>query len=619
MNIHLQAPSVLTRRDTPPAQIIEQAASRYGVHPLLAELALARGLDPALIWPSLRSLPDPTRLPDLNRGVERILHALAKGQVIAGVFDHDADGCTSGAVLYHAMVDHFGMLPMNLHIVTSHKLKEGYGLSAAVADRILALSPRPALVITADQGSSDEAQIRRLREAGIETIVTDHHHVPSEGPPASAVATINPSRLDSEYEDKAIAGVGVMWLVMSAVRNRLEQLNRVPRLPPNLRHLLDFVAVGTVADAVSLASPMNRWFVQQGIPLIQAQTRPCWAVMPLIAEAALQGGMTARDIAFEIGPRINAQGRMDDACEGIRFLIARDLANAKTQLTLLEANNALRKEVERALVTDAIQVASGEVQAGRAGLTLFLENGSPAVHGIVASRIVDRFHRPTICLSPAPGSTQMLTGSIRSVEGFDVRQALEDIHQAHPTLLAGFGGHAAAAGLKIDARNWVTLAGLWDERVRTGQLSQVKTVYVDRDLDAPPSLSLAKQLVALEPMGRGFEPPVFTATVEVVEVKVFKEAHLCLTLKWPGHQELVRAMWFNKAAQFERMAPSYEPGNPQLQVSMGFEVKASAFRGVVRCDVIIVDVVAVTKMGTPSELDACAMQPRGAAQWPSLD
>lgn len=597
-----EAKSRLVHRERPAPDAIAEAVKRLNIHPLLVELALMRNLDPALLWPSARDLPDPRLLPDVDVALERVVRAVKDHEVIAGVFDHDADGCTSGAVLYHAMTDHFGVLPQHLHIITSHKIKEGYGLSAKVADRILALQPRPALVITADQGSSDEEQIRRLREHGIETVVTDHHHVPVEGPPASAVATVNPSRLDSAYPDKAIAGVGVMWLFMSLLRNRMAERNLVPNLPRNLRHLLDFVAVGTVADAASLASPVNRWFVQEGIQLMQERRRPCWRVMPQINDAMLRGGLTASDIGFNIAPRINAQGRMDDACEGIRFLTARDDTTARTLLAQLEHNNKARRELESSLVACAIEIAEEAVVAGRAGLTVYLPDGSPSVHGIVASRIVDRYHRPTICLSPMPGVPGMLTGSIRSVEGFHVRLALDEIDQAHPGLLLGFGGHAAAAGLKLQESNWAALAEAWDETVRKAQLSPERLVPVDLELETPPTVDLARQLLTLEPLGRGFENPLFLATVEVEAVNVFKDVHLGLTVKWPDRNETLKAVWFNKAARFHAMAPAFNPSRPKLLVSICFELSLSSFRNQVRCDLIIRDVIAVNR-STTSNLD----------------
>ena len=350
-----------------------------------------------------------------------------------------------------------------MHVLTSHKLTEGYGLSDPVADRILALSPRPSLCITADQGSADEPRIARLRQAGIETVVTDHHAIPADGIPPSAVATVNPGRADSVFPDTAIAGVGVMWLVMSAVRHELVRRGLIPRSTPLLRHLLDLVAVGTVADAVSLASPANRWFVQQGLPLIAAGKRPCWQVLPEIAECALKGGLTARDIAFGIGPLINAQGRMADAREGILFLISTDPARAAPLAAQLRANNQARRATEQALLAEAMTLAREQVAAGRAGLAIHLANGSPAVHGIVASRLVDRYQRPVICLSPAPAGDGELRGSVRTVPGFDVLAALQAMQKQHPRLLRSFGGHKAAAGLRLAVGQLAGLEQAWHE------------------------------------------------------------------------------------------------------------------------------------------------------------
>lgn len=580
-----------------------------GLAPRLARLAAARGLDPSAVWPSQAQLPNPLKLPDIVPAVDRIVQAVRDGEVIVGAFDHDCDGVSSGAVLWHALTQ-MGVPSERLHLVTSHKLLEGYGLSDQVVDRILALNPRPTLCITADQGSADAPRIARLAAEGISTIVTDHHGMPADGPPAAAVAVVNPCREDSDFPDRAIAGVGVMWLVMNVVRSALIKRGLLAADAPMLRELLDLVAVGTVADAVSLASPVNRWIVQHGLPLIERAERPCWRVAPQVAEAKAKGGMTARDIAFGLGPLLNAQGRMSDAREGILFLTAQDEREAGALLGQLQANNEARKVLERGLVAVAAELADAEVVAGAAGLTLMLVDGSPSVQGIVASRIVDRHHRPTICLSPSPTEPGIVTGSVRSVPGFDVRQALARIDSEAPGLLLGFGGHAAAAGLRLEAKRWPELSSRFAAVVAESGLDTRPAIEVDGRLTERPDWDLVEQLLSLEPYGRGFPAPVFEASVDVVRVEIYKEAHVCLTLRWPNDNAPVRAMWFNAASRWRAMSPtSTGDAACNLRAHLVFEISPSAFRGERRLELAVADVRSVLEL-QPREPAASDLQPR---------
>lgn len=580
-----------------------------GLSSRLARLAAARGLEPAAVWPAQGELPSPGLLPDIIPAVERIVRAVRDSEIVVGAFDHDADGVSSGAVLWHALTE-MGVPRERLHLVTSHKLLEGYGLSDKVVDRILALSPRPSLCITADQGSADAPRIARLAAEGIATIVTDHHGMPAEGPPAAAVAVVNPCREDSDFPDRAIAGVGVMWLVMSAVRAALVRAQLLPSDAPMLRHLLDLVAVGTVADAVSLGSPVNRWIVQRGLPLIEQATRPCWRVAPQVAEATAKGGMTARDIAFGLGPLLNAQGRMSDAREGILFLTAQDEREAGALLAQLQANNEARKVLERGLVAVAAELADAEVVGGAAGLTLMLVDGSPSVQGIVASRIVDRHHRPTICLSPSPTEPGIVSGSVRSVPGFDVRQALARIDAEAPGLLLGFGGHAAAAGLRLEAKRWTELSSRFAAVVAESSLDTRPAIEVDGRLTERPDWDLVEQLLSLEPFGRGFPAPVFEASVDVVRVEIYKEAHVCLTLRWPNDNAPMRAMWFNAASRWRAMSPtSTGDAACNLRAHLVFEISPSAFRGERRLELTVADVRAVLELQA-REPAASDLQPR---------
>lgn len=602
MNDPLPRPRRLQRRPLDEAAVAAHVSG--GLPAPLARLAAARKLAPEAVRPCASTLPSPQTLPDIGPAVMRICDAIQNGETLVGCFDHDVDGVTSGAVLWLALTGSFGVDPARLHVLTSHKLTEGYGLSDPVVERILALAPAPTLCITADQGSADEPRIARLHRAGIQTVVTDHHAIPASGIPPSALATVNPGRADSRFPDPAIAGVGVMWLVMSAVRHELVRRGHIPRSTPLLRHLLDLVAVGTIADAVSLASPSNRWFVQQGLPLIAAGRRVCWQVLPEIAESALKGGLTARDIAFGIGPLINAQGRMADAREGILFLISSDRARAAALAAQLRENNQARRQTEQALVAEAMRLAQDQVAQGLAGLTLHLVNGSPAVHGIVASRLVDRYQRPVICLSPSPTQAGELTGSIRTVPAFDALAGLHALHARHPELLRSFGGHKAAAGLRIAVADLDTLRQGWHEAVQAAHLASDPPILVDGFMQQPPHWPLVQLVNSMEPFGRGFESPVFETRAQVLQVQVFQQRHVCLTLQWPGHSARVRAMWFGNADRYARLAGDGPDAGCGRLAHMAVQLAPSVFRGQARCELTIVELVAM--LAADADADAKA-------------
>ena len=293
----------------------EQMAKDQGIHPLVARILAARPYPndisvTEMLTPSLKCLDHPMQLADMDIASERFANAIINQECIGLETDHDCDGQTSHAVLYYTLVNHFAYPKHLIKSYIGHRLTEGYGLSDSVASRILQDSPRANLVITADNGSSDEPRIKLLKDAGIDTIVTDHHQLPVEGPPASAIACLNPTRDDCSYNDKYIAGCMVAWLLVAATRQRLIDKKYLPESAPKLLDTLDFVAVGTIADCVSIAkSKNNRAIVSYGLKLIEQAIKPCWrAIKPL-----LQGKVSSEDLGFVIGPLLNSDGRLSTA------------------------------------------------------------------------------------------------------------------------------------------------------------------------------------------------------------------------------------------------------------------------------------------------------------------
>jgi len=340
----------------------------------------------------LSDIEDPSSIPDMEIAVRRIVNAIKKEEKIVLVCDHDMDGTGSAAVLWTALIDFFKVSPSLVNVVTSHRLTEGYGITEPVAQRIIDI--KPSLVISADKGSSDEPRINKIAEAGIDVIVTDHHEIGTNGPPQSAIAVVNPIRSDSNY-DKHVCGAGVAFLTMAKVRTSLIQ-EGVRENIPSLAALLDYVAVATIADCVSMRpnkASINRTFVKRGLQLINNKTRPCWEVFC----ADLHGPVDAETIGFRLAPAVAAAGRLDWAEVGFKFLTSKNKTEAQKYWQELQHENALRKEIEKKLREKAIPEACKK--KGQS-IVLFLEDGHSGVHGITASRLVEAFGKPAAIFSP---------------------------------------------------------------------------------------------------------------------------------------------------------------------------------------------------------------------------
>ncbi|MCC5887967.1 MAG: single-stranded DNA exonuclease RecJ [Gammaproteobacteria bacterium] len=531
-------------------EAVERAAAGLGLHPVaarvLARRAAAAGAEPdVLLGHRLADLDHPDGLPHIDRAAARIVRALRDGEVIGLATDHDVDGVTAHALLYRALVEHFGHPAARLQHYIGLRLMEGYGLSDSLCERMLAAEPRPGLIITADMGSSDGPRIARLAAAGIDVIVTDHHGLPGDGVPEAAWACVSPLDAGSVYPDACIAGVMVAWLLMCHTRNALIEAGALGADAPGLGRLLDYVALGTVADCVSLSrSVNNRRVLKAGLKLIEAGARPCWqAFLAMRRERAAP--LLAADLAFGLGPRINATGRLGDAMEAVQFLLADSWQEACDRGALLTRMNEARKGVEQRMQGEAMGRARALVDAGRSGLALSFADGHPGVHGIVASRLAEAFGRPVACFSPVIHGDGMLTGSCRSVPGFDVAAALRTIDAQAPRMLHRFGGHAGAAGLTLGAADFDRFSALFDGAVKAQLSVQAlgPKCFVDGELDpAQIDLDLVDGLAALEPFGREFEPPLFSAELLVTEARAMGQdgRHWRLEL-----QPNLEAVWFN--------------------------------------------------------------------------
>ena len=524
-----------------------------GFSPLLAKIIAGRPLpehpkgEQGISQGKLADLTSPFLMKDMDQAVARLMQAIASGEIIGVETDHDCDGQTSHAVMIHALTDILGHPKEKVLSFIGHRLQEGYGLSDALCERILTANPRPSLVITADNGSSDEARIAILKAEGIDTVVTDHHAIPAEGIPKSAYAVLNPTREDCEFPDPYIAGCMVAWLLMAATRRKMIEAGLLPQDVPAMTDLLDFVAVGTVADCVSLARSLNnRVVVQYGLTRINQFTRSCWqAIRPLLKNNT--GFITCEDLGFLIGPLLNSDGRLSNALGSVNFLMTRNLDEALPLAQLLFQQNEERKRIQKELTKDAEQIAQKQVLAGKVSLVIHLEAGHAGVHGISASRIKDLFGRPSIIFSPKATEPELLTGSCRSIDGLHIRDILQVVHEAHPELILKFGGHKAAAGLTIRLEDLETFVHAFERAVADGLQNQMigPLLLTDGLWEEAIDPKLIQSLYTLQPFGREFDEPIFEIQAYAQSIRRFGQNlnHLEVMLK-TKEGKLIKAVWF---------------------------------------------------------------------------
>lgn len=501
-----------------------------------------------LVAPSLRYLAHPERLADGRRAAERIAQAVAEGESIGILTDYDVDGITSHVVIRRTLVELFGVSEHKLHSLIGHRIHDGYGISLPLVERTLGLKPLPTLVITADCGSSDEPRIARLKAAGIDVVVSDHHALPLEGPPPSAYACVNPTRSDCDYPDKTIAGCMVAWLLMSLARGVLIEWGALPDATPKLSPWLSYVALGTVADCVSLGgSPANRAVVNYGLTLINRMDAACWRAM-----AARLGAdsvpFNAETLAFQMGPRINARSRLDDPYAALHFMLAERDSVANRQLEVLDQDNQSRKAIEADMAEEARALAVSSLESNEPAVVVLLEDGHPGVQGIVASRLVQAYGRPALVLTRA-SAPNMLTGSGRSIDGLHLRDALQRTFELAPESLPRFGGHSGAAGVGVPREQLAAFKAAFLQAVgeQLGDTPLYPRLWTDGELSTSQlSLLTLSEVEALGPYGREFDPPLFEGRfiVEALRPVGAEGAHLMMELSMGAVTS--KAIWFRR-------------------------------------------------------------------------
>lgn len=504
-------------------------------HPVVRRVMAARGVGDARdLDMRLAGLHAPQELGGVEEAVALLSDLVTDGGRITVVGDFDADGATGSALAVLALRS---MGATEVSFVVPNRFAHGYGLSPGlVHDALVPLGPD--LVITVDNGVSSVAGVDAAREAGMRVIVTDHH-LPGDSLPR-ADAMVNPNLPDDPFPSKALAGVGVVFYLMVALRSHLRESGWFSRErpEPELAALLDLVALGTVADLVPL-DRHNRILVEQGLRRIRAgRARP--GVTALIQVAGRNPGrLTTADLGFAVGPRLNAAGRLEDMSHGIECLLEQDPGRAMAMAQQLDGINRERRTVQHAMqaqAEEALATVAGRLRSAELpwGVSLFEPGWHPGVVGLVASRVKDRLHRPVVAFAPAESGSDELKGSARSVRSLHIRDALANLDARHPGLVTRFGGHAMAAGLSLPRSGLDQFREAFDREVRdklaATDLEQV--IFTDGELDAEDfRLDLAERLRMAAPWGQDFPEPRFDGVFRVRDSRTVGGAHLKLRLE----------------------------------------------------------------------------------------
>ena len=542
------------------------------LHPLLRRLYALRGVKAEKeLERSVKGLLPWQQLDGIDTAVGILQQALAEHRRIMVVGDFDADGATSTALTVLALRSMGGSA---VDYLVPNRFEDGYGLSPEVVEQ--AAMRGAELILTVDNGISSHAGVDVAHAKGMQVLVTDHH-LPGETLPA-AEAIVNPNLRGCEFPSKSLAGVGVAFYLMLALRARLRDsgwFEQRALAMPNLAELLDLVALGTVADVVPLDAN-NRILVYQGLNRIRAgKCRPgIRALLEVANRDARQ--LAANDLGFALGPRLNAAGRLDDMSIGVALLLSDDIAQARMLANDLDALNLTRREIEQGMQVEALQLCDELERSSTAlpyGLAMYHPEWHQGVVGILASRIKERFHRPVIAFAPA--GEGILKGSGRSIAGLHMRDALERLDTLNPGLMMKFGGHAMAAGLSLEEskfdefrQRFGDLVGEWlDPAMLEG------VIWSDGELAMQElSLETAELLREGGPWGQAFPEPTFDGTFRILQQRLVGEKHLKLMVEPLGGGPLLDGIAFN-------VDTTLWPDSSVREVELAYKLDVNEFRG----------------------------------------
>ena len=554
--------TTLVRRPEHPASETLQAA---GMPPVLARIYASRGIASASeLDHSLRALPPFASMRGIDDAAARLVKAIADRERIVIVADYDADGATACAVGIRGL----RALGANVDFIVPNRFEYGYGLTPEIVALAAQLDPR--LIVTVDNGIASVDGVRAAAARGIDVLVTDHH-LPGPELPSPAII-VNPNQPGCAFPSRHIAGVGVMFYVLTATRAKLRAAGAFASRPePNLARLLDLVALGTVADVVRL-DQVNRIFVDQGLARIRAgQAHP--GVRALFAVAGRDARRaTTYDLGFVAGPRLNAAGRLADMSIGIRCLLCDGEAEATELARTLDGLNRERREIESSMQDEALSDLRGvEVADDQFTLCMFRPEWHQGVVGIVAARLKDRFHRPAFVF--ARGSDGELRGSGRSIAGFHLRDALDVVSKRSPGGIVRFGGHAFAAGLTLREGALPDFRAAFEAVAR----EQLTPQQLSRTLESDGALARGEldlplaRLLRENVWGQGLPPPTFDDTFDVVAARIVGGQHTKLTLERAG--ERFEAILFRHAEPLPpRLVAAFRPEVNEWQGTESLEL-----------------------------------------------
>ncbi len=546
------------------------ALQNAGFDPILARVLAGRGIaSPDRVSEDLKGLLAPDSMANLARAASIVANAIHAREPICVVGDYDCDGATATAVTVLGL----RKLGAIIDYLVPNRFAHGYGLSAPVVEQSLA-HPRlgkPRWIITVDNGVASIEGVLAAKDHGIGVIVTDHH-LPGEELPA-ADAIVNPNVAGCTFPSKNLAGVGVAFYLVAAVRAHQREADQLPDPPPRLTDLLDLVALGTVADVVVL-DDNNRRLVRAGMRQMRSgKANPGIRALLNVAGANMQR-LTVRDLGFGLGPRINAAGRLDDISLGIECLLSRDEQQAADLAQTLDQINRERRAIE----TDMREIAMNDLPEPlpqQMSIALTHPDWHEGVIGLVAGRLREQHHRPVVAFAPSTNDPSSLRGSGRSVPGVHLRDVFALIDATHPSLITRFGGHAMAAGLSLPSANFKTFARALEKAV--SQLAQTSAFERELLVDGPLepdqiNLSLCQSLDE-HIWGQGFMAPVFCNEFDLLRQRVVGSGHMKLDLKL-GRRKL-SAIWFGRDQPL--------PPRPQL----AYRVELNEFRGLLEPQLVV--------------------------------
>jgi len=564
---------------------IASFARSINVPPLVAVLLSVRGLDhpdAARIFldAPLNGMHDPSLLPGAEEAADRILHAIQHKKNIVIYGDYDADGVCGTSLLWHAL----RLAGADVHYYVPHRLEEGYGLNPDALRQLA--EDKTDLIITVDCGIASVREAELAKELGLELIVTDHHNFASELPQASTL--VHPRLPNSAYPFPEPSGSGVAFKLAWALGQRMSTTRKVSdAMREFLLGAMALAALGTVADVVPLVDE-NRILVRHGLRSLQSHSNPGLQALLKVTDISKKPSLTSEDIGFTLAPRINAVGRLGQAKLAVELFTSASTQRAKQLAEHLHEQNRLRQQVERRISQQARKLAEPYLENNDPALVLCSADWHAGVIGIVASRLVDRCHRPVILLSTASGT--LAQGSGRSIEGLDLHASLKSCHD----LLETYGGHAAAAGLKLKPENIPSFREQFCADVQQRLSSNPVESQLNIDAEIPLNLltfQAVKEMESLAPFGAGNPRPLLAASdVELIAPpKVIGKSGQHLSLQLSQNNAKLRAVAFGKADEFESLKNIWTQGSCPTRLSIAFSPLINTFAGRTQVEIQVKD------------------------------